>query len=289
MTSRRRFLAIIAGAVLAGRGAGAAEWQGRAMGADARILIRVGRLSDATLARVLARIRRVEQVFSLHAESELARLNRGETVAVSPELSAALHLAQQVHAATGGAFDPAVQPLWAAEAAGKPKPRLLPMAGITQPGPMLRLPRGQALTMNGLAQGLATDLVAAELAGLGPVLVDIGEQRALEGDFRLELVDPAAGGLGQLTLRAGRAVATSAPGALRFPSGASHIIGPAGQPPLWSSVTVEAGNAALADAASTAFTLMPALAIQRARARLRLGPVRVVDTEGNLSTIPQSG
>lgn len=286
MTTRRRFLAIIAGAALAGRGAGAAEWQGRALGAEARILIRAGRLSDPVLALVLSRIRRIEQVFSLHAPSELTRLNQGEAVPLSPELRAALHLARRVHRATDGAFDPAIQPLWAAEATGAPRPKILPMAGIGRLSPVLHLPPGQALTMNGLAQGLVTDLVAAELSNLGPVLVDIGEQRALGGDFRLELVDPAAGGLGQITLSAGRAVATSSPGALRFPSGASHIIGPAGQPPLWSSVTVEAASAALADAASTAFTLMPEAAIRRAQRRLALGPLRLVDEAGNLSTLP---
>lgn len=289
MTTRRRFLTILVGAALAGRAAGAAEWQGRAMGADARILIRSGDLRDATLARVLARIRWIEQVFSLHAPSELTRLNQGAAVTLSPEMRQALHLARRVHAATGGIFDPGVQPIWAARAAGMPAPRVRPLGGIARIRDGVQLAPGQALTMNGLAQGLATDLIAAELAGLGPVLVDIGEQRALGGDFRLELVDPAAGGLGRVTLRAGRAVATSSPGALRFATGSSHIIGPQGQAPVWSSVTVEAPTAALADAASTAFVLMPAPAIRRAQDRLGLGPVRVVDVAGNLSTIERHG
>lgn len=286
MTTRRRFLTILVGAALATRGVRAAEWQGRAMGAEARILIRGGDLPDATLARVLARISRIEQVFSLHAPSELTRLNSGHPVPLSPEMRTALQLAQRVHAATEGAFDPGIQPLWAAEAAGTRRPAVLPLGGIVRPSRVLRLPNGQALTLNGLAQGLATDLVATELGGLGPVLVDMGEQRAQEGDFRLELQDPAAGVLGQITLQDGRALATSSPGALRFPSGASHIIGPQGQTPLWSSVTVEAASAALADATSTAFALMPEPAIRRAQTRLRLGPVRLVDEAGNLTTIP---
>ncbi|MBU3028914.1 FAD:protein FMN transferase [Paracoccus marinaquae] len=289
MIGRRRVLTIIAGGILAGRGVRAAEWRGRALGAEARILIRGGAAPDDLLAAVRAEIERIEAVFSLYRDSELSRLNRDRRGAPSPEMRAALSLARRVHVATGGAFDPGVQPLWRQLAeGGGPDPRaLVPFAGLRQQGTELRLAPGQALTLNGIAQGIATDRVATLLAGrgLGQVLVDMGEARALEGDFALELADPAAGTLGRITLRAGRAVATSSPGALLFPSGQGHILGPRGQPPLWSTVSVEAASAALADAASTGFVLMQREAIRQAARRLGLGPVRLVDPEGGLSTL----
>lgn len=285
MTSRRRFLTIMAGAALMGRAAGAAEWQGRVMGAEARLLIRAGRGSDAVLAGLRARIAEIEAAFSLHAPSELTRLNRTGRLEASALMLGALRLARRMHRATGGAFDPGVQPLWQALAAGAPAGPVLPMGGLTVQGRQVRLAAGQALTLNGLAQGIATDLVAEALAPVGEVLVDMGESRAVGGDFRLALEDPAAGSLGQITLRAGRAVATTSPGALLFASGQSHVIGPQGQPPLWSSVTVEASSAALADAASTAFALMPAAAIRRVARDLGLGPVRLVDAGGDLVTL----
>lgn len=285
MTTRRRFLTIMAGAALAGRAAGAAEWQGRVMGAEARLLIRAGHASDQVMSDLRARIARIEATFSLHAPSELSRLNRQGHVEASGLLLEALRLACRMHRATGGAFDPGVQPLWRALAEGTVPARVLPMAGLQRRGRHVRLAPGQALTLNGLAQGLATDLVAQGLAHLGEVLVDMGETCAVGGDFRLELEDPASGSLGQVTLRAGRAIATTSPGALLFASGASHVIGPQGQPPLWSSATVEAPTAALADAASTAFALMPAPAIRRAALGLGLGPVRLVDPRGDLITL----
>lgn len=290
---RRRVLTIIAGlgVAAAGRGARAAEWTGRALGAEARILIRGGEAPDRVLADLRAEIARIEAVFSLHSDSELVRLNRSGRGVASDDLAEALELAQAVHDATGGAFDPGVQPLWQRLAAGRDAGAARPFGGLQRQGRHLRLAPGQALTLNGLAQGLATDRAAALLAGrgLGQALVDLGEARALGGDFRLALEDPAAGFLGGLTLRAGRAVATSSPGALLFPGGESHILGPQGQRPRWSTVSVEAGSAALADAASTAFVLMERDAIARAAQRLELGPVRLVDAEGGMTTLRASG
>lgn len=287
MIGRRRFLAISAAGVLSGRRARAAEWRGRALGAEARILIRDAEAPEAVLAELRDVIARIEAVFSLYGDSELARLNRDGQTRGSGSMLAALALARRVHEATGGAFDPGVQPLWRHLAAGaaEPAPLLRPLAGARVQGGMLRLDPGQSLTLNGIAQGIATDRVAALLArrGMRQVLVDMGEARALDGDFRLELADPVAGALGQVTLRAGRAIATSSPGALVLPGGQGHILGPQGQVPRWSTVSVEAGSAALADAASTGFVLMERPAIRAAVRALGLGAVRLVDFDGGLS------
>ena len=284
---RRRFLSILAGAALTAGRAPAAEWQGRALGAEARILIRGTAAPQALLDRTRAEIDRIEAIFSLHRPSELTRLNQRGHAAMSPDMRDALTLARHVHDATDGAFDPGVQPIWQALAAGVAPPSPLPFAGLDVDGDRARLAPGQALTLNGIAQGIATDRIVGILAdaGLGAVLVDMGETRALDGDFALELADPAAGILGRVTLRRGRAIATSSPGALVFPSGEGHIFGVRGQRPQWSTVSVEASSAALADAASTAFVLMDRNAIHRSALRLRLGPVRLVDFDGGLTTL----
>lgn len=287
MIGRRRVLTILACAALAPRGARASEWQGRALGAEARILIRGGDAPDALLAQVRAQIEAIEEVFSLYRDSQLTRLNRDGHGAASAAMTEALDLAWRVHQATDGLFDPGVQVLWRQRVQGAAPVPLRPFGGLQRQGGQLRLAPGQALTLNGVAQGIATDRVAALLAGrgLGEVLVDLGEARALDGDFGLELADPQGGVLGRLTLRAGRAVATSSPGAMILSDGQGHIMGPQGQPPRWSTVSVEADSAALADAASTAFVLMDRAQIARAVRTLNLGAVRLVDFEGDLTTL----
>lgn len=286
MIGRRRFLTIIAGAFAAGP-APAAEWTGRALGADARILIRGGSAAAELLTDLRAEIARIEEIFSLFRGSEIARLNRDGDVMASADLLDALTLARRVHDATGGVFDPAVQSLWHALADGAAPGPLRAFGGLVRAGRHLRLAPGEALTLNGIAQGIATDRVADLLAnrGLGEILVDLGECRAIDGDFALELADPQAGLLGRLTLRAGRAMATSSPGALILAGGHSHIIGPQGQPPRWSTVSVEADTAALADAASTAFVLMDRPAIAYAARQLGVDRVRLIDFDGNLTTL----
>ena len=286
MIGRRRFLTIIAGALVAGP-ATAAEWQGRALGADARILIRGAAAPAQVLADLRAEIARIESTFSLFSDSELTRLNRDGRATASDDLLDALALARRVHDATDGAFDPAVQILWRSLAEDRAHAPLRPFGGLVRRGRDLRITPGQALTLNGIAQGIATDRAADLLTNrdLGAILVDLGETRAIAGDFALELADPQAGVLGRVTLRAGRAVATSSPGALIFPGGASHIIGPDGQPPRWSTVSVEAPTAALADAASTAFVLMGRQAIADAVRQLGVHQVRLVDFDGNLTTL----
>ena len=70
------------------------------------------------------------------------------------------------------------------------------------------------------------------------------------------LRDPA---LGSKSARVGQLSARSLIGA-----GRAHILGPAGQVPRWSTVSVSAPEAAGADALSTAFCLMDRPAIDAA-------------------------
>ncbi|RWR52412.1 FAD:protein FMN transferase [Sinirhodobacter ferrireducens] len=283
---RRRFLQICAGAALAGRPAAASDWRGQAFGADVSLRL----AGEAPMAAVLAEIAAIEDTFSLYRESELTRLNATGHGPGSERMRAVLACAARVHAATAGAFDPTVQPLWQALARGTDGAAERASIGLERIdiSSEIRLSAGQGLTLNGIVQGYAADCIAALLAetGLTDCLIDMGEYAALGGPYRLGIEDPAAGMLGARTIGAGapRAMATSSPAALALPGG-SHILGPRGEAPRWSTVSVGGDSAMLCDAASTAFVLMDASAIEKARAELGLGAVTLIDFDGNLSVI----
>lgn len=267
--NRRRFLTIAAAAPLAwpARAATPAVWSGRAMGAAARIVLHGAEAHRArrVFARVEAALLRVESHFSLHTESALTRLNRdGRLTHPAPEVLALFDLASRVHAATGGVFDPSIQPLWLATATGGNVEAARALVGWTR----LRVGRdeialapGQALTFNGIAQGAAADRIAALLRaeGFGNVLIDMGEVMALGRNGNRIWQAAIAAADGAELARVGltdRALATSSPAGTRIGGGAPHILHPSGQPPLWSTVAVSAPDAATADALSTAFCLM---------------------------------
>lgn len=283
---RRRFLQICAGAALAGQPATASEWRGEAFGADVSLKL----AGEAPMAAVLAEIAAIEASFSLYRDSEITRLNAAGRGPGSDRMRTVLACAAQVHAATGGTFDPTVQPLWQALARGEGGRAERASIGFDriEIASEIRLGTGQGLTLNGIVQGYAADRIAALLAkaGLTDCLIDMGEQAAIGGPYRLGIEDPAAGMLGTRTIGSGgpRAMATSSPAALPLPGG-SHILGPRGEAPHWSTVSVEGESAMLCDAASTAFVLMAAPAIEKARAELGLGAVTLIDFDGNLSVI----
>lgn len=222
-------------------------------------------------AMALAEIRRLETIFSLYLpESALARLNRDGSLAAPPfELLECLTLAGTVHHASGGRFDPTVQPLWQAEARAITQGTPLTDAdrkalagrigwqGVTLAPDAITLRPGMALTLNGIAQGYIADRVAALLAshGLTRALIDTGEMVALpKGVWPVKLPDR------DLAL-ANRALATSSPLGMTFGGDGrtSHILNPATlhpSLPRWTSVSVSAPSAALADALSTAACLI---------------------------------
>ncbi|MDP2080231.1 MAG: FAD:protein FMN transferase [Pseudotabrizicola sp.] len=222
-------------------------------------------------AMAMEEIRRLEAIFSFYLpDSALSRLNRDGFLAAPPfELLDCLTLAGAVCRASGGRFDPTIQPLWHAEARMLEIGRSLTHAqrtelmahvgwdGVTLASDAITLRPGMALTLNGIAQGYIADRVAALLADndLSRALIDTGEMIALpDGSWPVQL----AGG-GKLTLQ-NRALATSAPRGMTFGGDGvtSHIFDPAtGRPVLsrWRSMTVSASSAAVADALSTAACL----------------------------------
>ncbi|MFN3547069.1 MAG: FAD:protein FMN transferase [Mesorhizobium sp.] len=276
--TRRRFIAIAAAALAAGPALAepARRWTGVALGARASITL-THPDAAAIVAAVRTEIDRLEDVFSLYRTgSALSRLNRDGALEAPPfELVECLGIAGAVHAATGGAFDPTVQPLWAvhsqAHAAGSSPDaaalsaaqRLVGWPGITVSASRIGFPRhGMALTLNGIAQGYVADRVARLLQarGLRDILIDTGEFRALGGmpdggDWPVGLEQGGKVGLRD------RALATSAPLGTTFdPEGrVGHILDPrTGLPAPASdrSVSVTAPTAALADALSTGLCLL---------------------------------
>jgi thiamine biosynthesis lipoprotein len=219
---------------------------------------------------------------SLHRDSALTRLNRdGRLAWPSPELWSLLALAGQVHAATGGAFDPTVQPLWLAIATGGDQARARALIGwgrVSRSAEEIRLAPGQQLTLNGIAQGWAADRIAACLRaqGFADALIDMGEVAALgrrdDGQPWRRAPSPARGAILAEATLANRALATSSPRGTLIGAACPISSGPQGQPPLWQTVSVSAPSAALADALSTAFCLMDRPAIDRRPGRLSGGP-----------------
>ena len=276
--SRRRFLTIASAACL---GAGAARakpfrWRGIALGARTQIIL--DHPDAAALAeRAQAEMSRLERVFSLYrAESDVMRLNAtGHLEAPSFDLLACLAQARRVHEVTGGRFDPTVQPLWQVVARAASDGRALRPQEAREARALIGFDRvrfdamavvmepGQALTLNGIAQGYIADRVAdlMRAAGVRDVLIDTGEISALGSG-----VDPAgwpvtlAGTSRELTLR-DRALATSALlGTVLDAAGTQgHILDPrdgALRPRGARQVSVSARSAALADGLSTGLSLV---------------------------------
>lgn len=283
--NRRRFLMIAAAA--AATPLAASDWRGQALGTDLSVTL-AGPGAERALADLKPVIERLDATFSLYRASELTDLNGAGHGRPSPWLSSALVLCDELHRLTGGVFDPTVQPLWRALAEGRDTGAAAAAIGWGRValGPEVRLGPGQALTLNGMAQGLAADLVRdwLRLRGFDRALVNMGEYAALGGPFRLELEDPEAGPLGQVSI-SGRAMAVSSPGALSV-GGRAHILHPKGQAPLWSTVAVQAESAALADGLSTALVFADAAEIAALRRRRAdISRVIVVDQAGGLTTL----
>ena len=280
--SRRRFIAISASAAatcLSGTAANAtslgARWKGAALGAaaDIRLIGLAQPQAEALLQRVRAEISRLEDEFSLYrASSALSRLNKdGRLEKPGGDMISLLGLVSAMHAASGGRFDPTVQPVWDAYARSSGKPdrlklaaarRLVGWQNVEIDAGAVRLPQGSALTLNGIAQGYVTDRVVALLrqAGLENALVEVGEISAMgrpEGDQFWQVYLGSSDGPSVEV--SDKAVATSAASGTLIGDIVSHLIDPATGLPCrskWLRTTIIHKSAAIADAASTAASLM---------------------------------
>ena len=266
------------------------RWQGSALGAHVSIEIHHPDPAEAErlVERCVLEVRRLEQQFSLYrADSAISMLNR-TGILVAPEADMVALLQTSLHFAeiTGGAFDPTVQPLWQLHAdhfssakpgSDGPSPQQLAeaLAKVGHAGLLVSadrialVRRGAAITLNGIAQGFATDRVVEWLrrAGLSTTLVNMGEIRAIGArpdgtPWRVGLGDPERPGVLTETVDlVDRAVATSAGAGFRFDSKGrfTHLFDPATgrSPSRYRTLSVIAPTATEADALSTAFSLMP--------------------------------
>jgi thiamine biosynthesis lipoprotein len=260
MITRRRFLAISAAALALPARAEPVRWQGYAMGAEVSLTLEAPEdQAKAALHEVRKILRQTEALFSLYEpSSRLSRLNAtGRLERPEARFTELIDLCDQAHRLTNGRFDPTVQPLWQALAKGQnpyPARLLIGWDRVTIAPQGISLAQGQALTLNGIAQGYATDLVSNALkrAGLTRVLVNIGEYHGWGRDWQVGVADPSHGLVARQSLN-NRALATSSPGAMPLGQNETHILDPLGLPPKWSTVSVEADTATMADALSTAF------------------------------------
>jgi FAD:protein FMN transferase len=326
---RRNFLRSSLGAGTVGLAASAGLLAGDACGADPlqwreRTLLGFGtvlslrvahsdsRQAERALDAAVETIRHVEAQMSLfNSDSALSRLNReGVLWRPHPDLVKVLQLAQSVSARSQGAFDVTVQPLWTAfeQAASRqalPSSTAVKAARaavgwqhLTVSSDAIRLGRpGMGVTLNGIAQGFAADLVRTRLQahGVAHALVNAGEWTALgqpdtERPWLLGLQDPrdAQALIARLALD-GRSLAVSADNECSFSADHvhHHIFDPRTgySPAELACVAVAAPSCALADA------LTKVMFVAGRDGALRLArewgvDVLVVDKQGHWQATP---
>jgi thiamine biosynthesis lipoprotein len=272
------------------------RWRGAALGADSTILLahRDRGTAERAIVACRAEIARLERIFSLYQpDSAISRLNRQGRIDEPPlELVELLAFSARVSAATGGAFDVTVQPLWevyashfadvAPDPAGPPKAALATATALVDwraieiGSDRVALHRpGVAVTLNGVAQGYITDRVAdlLRVQGFDNVLVGLGETRAVgrhpDGTPWLAgVADPRnpSAVLLRLPLE-GKALATSGGYGAWFDTGHRHhhLFDPASgrSASHHAGVSVIAARATVADALSTAISVLPAYAARQ--------------------------
>ena len=237
-----------------------------------------------------AAAKRIDALMSIyHQDSQVFTLNAtGNLDHPDPHLCAVLNVAKGLSDLTDGAFDITVQPLWTTYKnacaqgvlptdAERDSARMLTDARqlmFDQRRVQLRRP-GMAITLNGIAQGYATDLALAAMRarGIRHALLDIGEYAAVgardeERPWLLGVQDPRKYEPLTRALRMdGRSVATSGDYESSFTADFSqhHILDPRTgcSPPELASVSVVAPTAVMADGLSTALMVMgPARAMK---------------------------
>lgn len=321
--SRRRFIGIAGAAACLGlspraiaAGAHPAQrWRGVVLGAVAELRVAHpdAAVAEAAIAASRAEIERLETIFSLYrSDSAVSKLNRDGVLRDPPaDLLRLLSLCGRVNAASGGAFDPTIQPLWRLyaghfsrnpSASDGPPPAAIAAARSRVGWHHLRMASdrisfgqgGCELTLNGIAQGYIGDRVAGLMRrmGVGRALVNLGEISAI-GDhpdgrpWNVGIADPVDPDrtVGHLPLT-DFAVATSGGYGTRFDAAGTyhHILDPRSgrSPQIYSSVSVTAPSAAIADGLSTAALLISPHRVKRLMAQYAGASAYVVGKDGRL-------
>ena len=223
-----------------------------------------------------------------------------------------MSICRDIHALTDGAFDPTVQVLWNLYAdhfrrhprAETPPSepdirRTLKLVGfkhvVFDQKAILFEQKGMGLSLNGIAQGYITDKITALLQqhGIRQALVDMGEIRGFDTDnqrtWNVGIRNPQNEEATLLTLpMQNQAFATSGGyGTVMDEAGKfTHLFDPCTgtATPRYRSVSVMAPTAAVADAFSTAFSIMDEAAIRTA-ARAKQAKVWLVMPDNRIETL----
>ena len=265
---------------------------------------------EIALNAAVAAIRNVERQMSLYdPESALSRLNaHGLLQQPDVDLTAVLNLAKQVSLRSAGAFDVSMQPLWkvwsqATQESRLPTQRELQQAkrfvnwrAVESSASNVRLNlSGMSLSLNGIAQGYASDKARAALEahGIQHAVIDAGETSLLghapndqPWSFSIEHAAIGEGKKSEtkqsqhvdsvksnmpIIVADGRAMATSSDSHTVFSADHKHhhILNPhsGDSPRYWSSVTVLAPSCVLADALTKVFFMLPPAQINSAARR----------------------
>lgn len=259
-------------------------WQGESLGGPASLTLwhPDPAFARSTILRMRSEVERLEGIFSLFDyDSEISRLNRdGRLDQASPDIVSVLASARDIAAASGGAFDPTVQPLWRLyethfrtqpdSIAGPPADMIARARALVdyrqidlEPGRVRFEQAGMAVTLNGIAQGYITDRIADLLReeGFDNSMVEVGETRALGnrpegGPWDIGIKDPRdPTAINRTVAIADESLSVSGGYGQHFAGSAFHHIfdpstGRSAQRLL--DVTVVAPRATLADGLSTA-------------------------------------
>lgn len=248
-----------------------------------RLLHRDERTAELAIADAIGQARRIDALMSLYRDdSQVAELNRrGVLHQPDPDLVTVLKKARELSQLTGGAFDITVQPLWRtwSEAAARgalpaDDARRAAMALVDwrrlafDDRHVALLAPGMAITLNGIAQGYASDLAlaAVKARGVTDALLDTGEfaaegEKAAHRPWVVGVRDPRrADAFSGLLPMQGRCVATSGDYETTFTPDFvhHHILDPmtGDSPPALASVTVVAPTGLDADGLSTALMVL---------------------------------
>ena len=302
MINRRRFLALsialthpIAHAFRKQSGGGPVEiWRSQALGANIHISIDqtsaqiMGPKLDYDLAKIRQDIEQIESIFSLYRpNSLLMQLNSQGYLEDPPWLFVELlNHARALHELTQGYFDPTIQPLWQALARQENTERARQLIGFNRihfDSAKIEFSDPQmALSLNGIVQGFATDLVTERLKNLGYAhsLLNIGEVAGI-GPWRVGIENSDDTLIDQLSI-VDQAVATSSPFALTL-GNHSHILSTDESVlPKWKTVSVIAKTATLADGLSTGCVYLSESHIQHLANDSRIHRILVEDLNGEL-------
>lgn len=275
------------------------EWSGIVLGAEASISIYhydKDRARDI-INRSVLEITRLEKIFSLYNEdSDLSRLNK-DGVLYNPktELLNLINLSRYYGAMTCGRFDITVQPLWEFFNANSDQlatvdtssaRELVDYKMISADPHQIRFAKnGMKITLNGIAQGYITDRIIHLLMAdnLKAVMVNLGELRSI-GSHDAEILNPNRSNI-KINLK-DKAIATSGGYGMKFDKKFSHIIDPMMETDSnidYTSVSVIADSATIADALSTAFYLMPLSDIKDVLQKLNSSTeVIIIDNNGKV-------